>query len=59
MINETTTRTVEKICIVFVRYVDNFEPKTAYFGLMDLEGDGTAANIVKSIASLWKRDDIN
>ena len=59
MIDETTTRTVEKSCIVLVRYVDNFEPKTAYFGLMDLEGNGTAGNIVKSIASLWKRDDIN
>ncbi|CAF4996534.1 unnamed protein product, partial [Rotaria sp. Silwood1] len=59
MMDETTTRTIEKSCIVFVRYVDNFEPKTAYFGLMNLEGDGTAANIVKSISSLWRKDDIN
>ncbi|CAF4257995.1 unnamed protein product [Rotaria sp. Silwood2] len=59
MMDETTTRTIEKSCIVLVRYVDNFEPKTAYFGLMNLEGDGTAANIVKSISSLWRKDDIN
>ncbi|CAF4969970.1 unnamed protein product [Rotaria sp. Silwood1] len=59
MLDETTSRTVEKSCIVFVRYIDNFEPKTAYYGLIDLEGDGTASNIVKSLSSLWQKDDIH
>ena len=59
MLDETTSRTVEKSCIVFVRYVDNFEPKTAHYSLINLEGDATAGNIVKSISSIWKKDDIN
>jgi hypothetical protein len=59
MMDETTSRTVEKSCIVYARYTDNFEPKTAYYGLIDLQGDGTASNIVKLISNLWEKDDIN
>ena len=59
MLEETTSRTVENRCIVFVRYVDNFEPKTACYSLINLGGNATASNIVKSIGSIWKKDNIN
>ena len=59
MLDETTSRSVEKSCIVYVRYIDNFEPKTSYYGLIGLDGDGTAQNIVKSLVHLWEQDDIN
>ncbi len=56
--DETTSRTTEKACIVYVRYVEDNEAKTAYYGLLDLEGDGTSENIVKCLSSLWDKDDL-
>ncbi|CAF1394728.1 unnamed protein product [Adineta ricciae] len=52
-------KTTEKSCIVFARYIDNYEEKTAYYGLLDLEGNGTTNNIVESLNCLWGKDDIN
>lgn len=50
----------KKLCRVCpIRYVESFEEKTAYYGLIDLEGDGTSSNIVKCLNCLWKKDDIN
>ncbi|CAF2752095.1 unnamed protein product [Rotaria sp. Silwood2] len=46
------------MCIVYVRYVINNETRTDYYGLLDLEGDGTSKNIVKNLISLWKKDDL-
>lgn len=56
--DETTSRTTEKSCIVYVRYLDNFEPRTSFYGLIDLNGDRSAPNIVKSLVRLWEQDDI-
>ena len=58
MMDESTSRTTEKSCIVYVRYLEDYEPKTAFYGLLDMEGDGTAANIVKSINDVWQKDDL-
>ena len=57
--DETTSRSIEKSCIVYVRYLENFEPKTSYYGLIGLDGDGSAQNIVNSLTRLWEQDDIN
>ncbi|CAF4981731.1 unnamed protein product, partial [Rotaria sp. Silwood1] len=59
MMDESTSRTVEKSCIVYVRYLENYHPKTAYYTLLDMEGDGTAANIVETISSVWRKDDLD
>ncbi len=56
--DESTSRTTEKSCIVYVRYVENYEAKTAYYGLLNLDGDGTADNIVKKLNNLWKKDSL-
>ena len=58
MMDESTSRTTEKSCIIYVRYVENCEAKTACFGLLDLEGDETAENIVKSLSNVWKKDNL-
>jgi hypothetical protein len=59
MMDESTSRSVEKSCIIYVRYIENFEPKTSYYALVELDGDGSAPNIVKSLAYLWEQDGIN
>ena len=59
MIDESTSRTVEKSCIVYVRYFDSYQPKTSYYGLLHMEGDGTATNIVETISDVWEKDDLN
>ncbi|CAF3930526.1 unnamed protein product [Rotaria sp. Silwood1] len=59
MMDETTSRSAEKSCIIYVRYMENFESKTSYYGLLELDGDGTANNIVKSLVRLWEQDGIN
>ncbi|CAF4004026.1 unnamed protein product [Rotaria sp. Silwood2] len=59
MMDESTSRTVEKSCIVYVRYLENNQPKTSFYSLLDMEGDGTAENIVKTISSLWQTDDLD
>ena len=56
--DESTSRTVEKSCIIYVRYIEHDEPKTSYYGLLDLHGDGTAKNIVKCLNELWSKDDL-
>ncbi len=33
--------------------------KTSYYGLIGLDGDGSAQNIVKSLVRLWEQDGIN
>ena len=57
--DESTSRTTQKSLIVYVRYLDNFDSKTSYYCLLDLDGDGTAQNIVDSISYMWKKDDVN
>ncbi|CAF1608473.1 unnamed protein product, partial [Didymodactylos carnosus] len=59
MMDESTSRTTEKSCIVDVRYLDNYESKTSFYGLMNMEGDGTAENIVNNISELWEKDEID
>ncbi|CAF1341874.1 unnamed protein product, partial [Rotaria sordida] len=59
MMDESTSRTVEKSCIVYVRYLENYHPKTSYYALLDMEGDGTARNIVETISDVWRKDDLN
>ena len=59
MMDKSTSRTIHKSLIVYVRYLDNFEPKTSYYCLIDLDGDGTAQNILDSISCIWRKDDIN
>ncbi|CAF3470297.1 unnamed protein product [Rotaria sp. Silwood1] len=58
MMDESTLRSTDKICIVYVRYIEDNEPKTSYYGLLDLYGDDTAKNIVKSLNCLWTKDDL-
>ncbi len=50
--DESTSRTTEKNCIVYVRYLDNYEPRTAFYGLINMEGDGSADNIVRKTTAL-------
>lgn len=57
--DESTSRTTEKSCIVYVRYLEDYQPKTAFYGLLDMEGNGTAANIVKTVTDIWRKDDLN
>ena len=54
--DESTSRSTEKNCIVYVRYLDNYEPRTEFYGLMNMEGDGSAENIVKKIKELWDKN---
>ncbi len=56
--DESTSRSTNKMCIVYVRYMDGDEPKTSYYGLLHLQGDGTASNIVKNLNYLWVKDDL-
>lgn len=56
--DESTSRSVEKSCIVYVRYLDNFEPRTAFYGLANVEDDGSAENIVRGISDLWKDNEL-
>ncbi|CAM2726503.1 unnamed protein product [Rotaria socialis] len=58
MMNESTSRSIEKNCIVYVRYLENVVPKTEFYGLINMEGGGPAENIVKRISELWINDDI-
>ena len=59
MMDESTSRTVEKSCIVYVRYLEDYKPMTSFYGILNLEGDGTAANIVKTVRDVWQKDDLN
>ncbi|CAF3716675.1 unnamed protein product [Rotaria socialis] len=58
MMDESTSRSIEKNCIVYVSYLENVVPKTAFYGLINMEGGGPAENIVKRISELWRNDDI-
>ncbi|CAF1315655.1 unnamed protein product [Rotaria sordida] len=59
LIDESTSRTCEKSCIVYARYVDNYEQKTDFYGLINMNGDGTAQHIVDKLGELWDEDGIN
>ncbi|CAF4511470.1 unnamed protein product, partial [Rotaria socialis] len=59
MLDESTSRCTEKTCIIYVRYIENNEAKTSYYGLLDLQGDGTAKSIVNTLLILWRKDNIN
>ena len=50
------SRSIKTNCIVYVRYLDNLEPRTSFYGIMNMEGDGSAENIVKRISELWEED---
>jgi len=56
--DESTSRSTEKSCIVYVRYLDNFKPRTSFYGIINMEGDGSAENIVKRLIELWNKDDL-
>ncbi len=57
--DESTSRTCEKSCIVYARYIDNYEQKTEFYGLLNMDGDGSAQNIVDKLVFLWDEDGIN
>ncbi len=59
MLDESTSRTVEKSLIIYVRYFEGGEAKTTFYGILGLDGDGTANNIVNSMKELWEKDDLN
>ena len=59
MLDESTSRSVEKSLIVYIRYFESGEAKTAFYGILGLNGDGTANNIVNSMKQLWQKDDLN
>ncbi|CAF4595431.1 unnamed protein product [Rotaria magnacalcarata] len=56
--DESTSRSIEKNCIVYVRYLENFEPRTTFYGIINMEGDGSAENIVKNLSTSWENDDL-
>ncbi|CAF2059013.1 unnamed protein product [Rotaria magnacalcarata] len=56
MMDESISRSIEKNCIVYVRYLEDFEPRTSFYGIVNMEGNGSADNIVKRINKLWERD---
>ena len=49
MMHESRFRSIEKSCTIYVRYVNNFEARTAFYGLLNLDGSGNADNIVKAL----------
>ncbi|CAF4195506.1 unnamed protein product, partial [Rotaria magnacalcarata] len=49
MLDESTSRCTEKTCIIYVRYIENNEAKTSYYGLLDLQGDGTAKSVNEGV----------
>lgn len=59
MLDESTSRTTEKSLIVYVRYFDDGKAETRFYGILGLDGDGTAENIANSIKTLWEKDDLN
>ena len=59
LMDESTSRTCEKSCIIYARYVDNYEQRTDFYGLMNMDGDGSAQNIVDKLSALWIEDGIN
>ncbi|CAF4346814.1 unnamed protein product [Rotaria sp. Silwood2] len=59
MIDESTSRNVEKSPIIYVRYFENWESKTNFYEVLGLDGDDSIVNIVNCIKSLWQKDDIN
>ena len=59
MIDESTFRSIEKSYIIYVRYVDDFEAKTTFYGLLNLNESGNANNIVKALTHMWEKDDLD
>ena len=59
MLDESTSRAVQKSLIIYVRFFENDEAKTKFYGILELDGDGTAHNIVESIKSVWLNDGLN
>ena len=59
MLDESTSRTIEKSVIIYVRFFEKRESNTSFYGIMGLDGDGSANSIVSSIKSLGRRDDLN
>ncbi|CAF0950742.1 unnamed protein product [Adineta steineri] len=56
MMDESTSRSNAKSSIVYVRYVEDNEARTSYYGLIDFQGNGTAKNIVNTLTDLWTKD---
>ena len=59
MMDESRSRSIEKSCIMYVRHVDNFEAKAAFYDLVDLDGSGNTNNIVKALTDMWKKDGLD
>ncbi|CAF0857415.1 unnamed protein product [Adineta steineri] len=56
MMDESSSRSNAKSSIVYVRYVEDNEARTSYYGLIDFQGNGTAKNIVNTLTDLWTKD---
>ena len=39
--------------------MDNWEQKAAFYGLINMDGDGSAQNIIDKLSILWSNDGIN
>jgi len=59
MLDESTSRSVQKSLIIYVRFFEDNEAKTKFYGILELNGDGSAQNIVEFIKSVWQKDDLN
>ena len=56
MMDESTSRSNAKSCIVYTLYFENYKPKTSFYYLLNLDGDGTANSIVNALATMWDKD---
>ena len=59
MLDESISRCVAKSVVIYVGYFDKDEARTSFYGIVDLDGDGSANNIVKCIKSLRRKDGLN
>ena len=57
--DETTTRTVEKSCVAYVRFLQDNQPKTSYYCLLNMGGGRTTANIVEKMGNIWYVDGLD
>ena len=55
MLDESTSRTVQKTLIIYVRFFENNEAQTKFYGIFELDGDGSAHNIVESLNHSGKK----
>ncbi|CAF3395302.1 unnamed protein product [Rotaria socialis] len=56
MLDESTSRSVEKSVIVYVRYFDEDEAKTSFYGIIGLDGDGVNNGVVAKLREEYDID---